>query len=79
MMNMVSYIVHRVYRVTWLRERDTLGPVVRLNPDEIHIRDPAWFDILYAPNPTKRNKYPPSAEMAGLALGSMYRTTFHKD
>lgn len=47
------------------------GPIVRPNPEEIHIRDPSWFDTLYAPNPTKRNKYPPSAEMAGLTMGSM--------
>ncbi|EAW12447.1 cytochrome P450 [Aspergillus clavatus NRRL 1] len=52
------------------RMHEIYGPIVRVNPDEIHIRDPSWFDVLYAPNPTKRNKYWPSAEMAGLTLGT---------
>ncbi|EIT74228.1 cytochrome P450 [Aspergillus oryzae 100-8] len=51
------------------RMHDVYGPIVRVNPDEIHVRDAAWFEVLYAPNPTKRNKYRPSAEMAGLTLG----------
>ncbi|KAK5629883.1 hypothetical protein RRF57_005598 [Xylaria bambusicola] len=49
---------------------DKYGPIVRLNPHEIHIRDPAFFDTLYAPNPTVRHKYPPSTEMAGLPFGT---------
>ncbi|KAI1345612.1 cytochrome P450 [Xylaria sp. FL0043] len=49
---------------------DIYGPIVRLNPSEIHIRDPTFFDTLYAPNPTVRHKYPPSTEMAGLPFGT---------
>ncbi|KAI0975889.1 cytochrome P450 [Xylaria arbuscula] len=49
---------------------DVYGPIVRLNPSEIHIRDPTFFDTLYAPNPTVRHKYPPSTEMAGLPFGT---------
>ncbi|KAG9569189.1 hypothetical protein KCU71_g4043, partial [Aureobasidium melanogenum] len=45
---------------------DQYGPIVRPNPDEIHIRDPSFFDTLYAPNPTKRNKYLPATEMVAL-------------
>ncbi|KAK5999321.1 hypothetical protein QM012_005596 [Aureobasidium pullulans] len=48
---------------------DQYGPIVRPNPSEIHIRDPGFFDVLYAANPTKRNKYLPSTEMAALPLG----------
>lgn len=49
---------------------DEYGSIVRLNPHEIHIRDPAFFDTLYAPNPTVRHKYGPSTEMVGLPFGT---------
>lgn len=51
------------------------GPIIRINPDEIHVRDSLWFDTLYAPNPTRRDKYPPAAAMVGLPLGSMSSNT----
>ncbi|PTB65475.1 cytochrome P450 [Trichoderma citrinoviride] len=49
---------------------DEYGPIVRINPHEIHIRDPSFVDTLYATNPTKRDKYLPTSEIAGLSSGS---------
>ena len=28
-----------------------LGPIVRINPNEIHIHDPEWLDVLYVRAP----------------------------
>ncbi|KAI4283741.1 MAG: hypothetical protein L6R38_001955 [Xanthoria sp. 2 TBL-2021] len=47
-----------------------LGPIVRINPYEIHVSDPSWLDTLYpGPGPV-RDKYAPSAHMSGVPQGS---------
>lgn len=56
----------------WLTELAVgKGPIIRVTPYEVHIKDPDWFDTLYcAPGQGARDKYPPSAHMTGTPLGS---------
>ncbi|KAI1735290.1 putative cytochrome P450 [Xylaria scruposa] len=51
--------LHRIY-----------GPIVRISPQEIHVRDSTWLDTLYAgPSHGKKDKYAPAALMTGTSQG----------
>jgi hypothetical protein len=44
------------------------GPIIRINPHEIHINDPAYIDEVYAGAPKKRDKYKWIARMVASKL-----------
>jgi cytochrome P450 len=39
-------------------KRGSKGPIVRVTPWEIHIKDPGFLDEIYAPASRSREKYP---------------------
>ncbi|KAI1116506.1 cytochrome P450 [Nemania sp. NC0429] len=64
-----------MYQLDKLHEE--YGPVVRLSPHEVHIRDVAWVDTLLAsPAQGIRDKYTPAAVQAGSGKG-VFGTSAH--
>ena len=55
---------------------DRLGPIVRINPKQLHIRDPHFYDDIYASASRKRDKDPASAAAFGTPY-SMLTTVGH--
>ncbi|KAI3324323.1 putative flavonoid 3-hydroxylase [Xylariaceae sp. AK1471] len=64
-----------MYRLQKLHK--TYGPIVRLSPDEVHINDTAWIDVLLASSSQgTRDKYVPAANQAGTPKG-VFGTSAH--
>ncbi|CAG8949922.1 hypothetical protein HYFRA_00004252 [Hymenoscyphus fraxineus] len=60
------------------RMHQIYGPIVRINPNEVHIKDSEWADVLYVgPAQGIRDKYPPSAHMTGTPLGIFGTVSHH--
>ena len=67
-----------VWRIKEMHER--YGSIVRINPHELHIKDPEFYQELYAPSGAggrKRDKYQWWVNMAG-APGSIFTTVDHE-
>jgi cytochrome P450 len=52
------------------------GPIIRINPYELHVRDPDFYDVLYSGPGQKRHKWWWSVEMFGNST-SMFGTVSH--
>ncbi|KAG5938708.1 hypothetical protein E4U53_007955, partial [Claviceps sorghi] len=52
------------------RMHDRYGPVVRINPNEVHILDTSFYDEIYAPASKQRDKYAGWVVFLGVPTGS---------
>lgn len=52
------------------------GPIIRINPDELHIDDPEFYDEIYGSATRKRDKYGPWVALAGTP-GASFSTVGH--
>ncbi|KAK8123580.1 Cytochrome P450 monooxygenase sdnE [Apiospora kogelbergensis] len=55
---------------------DQYGPIVRIMPNELHIRDPDYYDEIYAPSSKKRDKSAAWVTLGG-STGSVFATADH--
>ena len=56
-------------------QRHTLGPIIRLSPNEIHIRNSESYDAIYTSAPRKRDKWLWQTRMS--SLSSAFPTVPH--
>jgi len=68
-------VKHGQYYKEIERLHSIYGPIVRINPYELHVRDPDWYNILYAAGGRRRDK---SAWFVGRSGGrSIFGTIDH--
>ncbi|KAL8697028.1 MAG: hypothetical protein Q9224_002505, partial [Gallowayella concinna] len=65
-------------KYTWEIQKmhDIYGNIVRVNPDELHVKDPEWYQVLYSGPTSRRDRYPPAAKMIGVT-GATFSTVSH--
>ncbi|GAM33997.1 hypothetical protein TCE0_013f01297 [Talaromyces pinophilus] len=63
-----------IWKIESLHKR--YGPIVRITPDELHIKDPEFYEVIYAPASKKRDKYASWTIGAG-APTSTFATVSH--
>ena len=52
------------------------GPIVRINPHELHVNDPAFYDVIKVAGGHKRDKYPPRSRSSNTPTGT-FGTLLH--
>lgn len=74
----IYYDVLKRGQFIWELERlhKQYGPIVRINPHELHIKDPDYYDTIYSGAGQKRDKYDRWTMMAG-APGSAFSAAPH--
>ncbi|KAF2435265.1 cytochrome P450 [Tothia fuscella] len=59
------------------RMHEEYGPIVRINPEEHHIKDPDFYDEIYASGAKKRDKYVRWTMMAGAPVSAFSTPEHH--
>lgn len=72
------YDIVRRGRFSWeiLAMHEKYGPIIRINPNELHIADPDYYDTVYTGASRVTDKYPPSASRFG-NTASFFSTVDH--
>ncbi|KAI9785213.1 MAG: hypothetical protein M1835_003379 [Candelina submexicana] len=72
------YDVYKRGKYTWkLKElHQDFGPIIRINPFELHVNDPDFYDVLYCGPIQRRNKWEWSAKLFGTTT-SAFATVDH--
>ncbi|MCJ1247251.1 hypothetical protein MMC30_004465 [Trapelia coarctata] len=58
-----------IWKIKQLHEQ--YGPIIRINPYELHINDPDYYDEVYAGNSRRTNKWSWTAKQFGTTLSSV--------
>lgn len=79
MRNMVRYLkTSPGVNQRWLIDGQPQGPIIRINPYELHVNDPEFLDVLYVSASVRRSmKYPWAMKMFGNGNSSFETVDHH--